>query len=114
MDKIESKVELPEGAGPLDSYARYYTIWPDGMLVGTFTRKIEQRDEDDGCSELTESFEIIETECPKLADAAIGERRWVKFDDLPSASDPECGALQIAYDLDEERFAFNECLRPLH
>ncbi|MFW2349673.1 MAG: hypothetical protein ACN4E0_04915 [Qipengyuania sp.] len=114
MNEVEAQVVLPDGAGPLSSYARYYTIARDGMLVGTYTREIEERDPDEGCTELLEDFELKEVDCPALADVAIGERRWVDIDDLPAASADGCEAVQVVYDPKAQRFVFGECIHPLH
>jgi len=82
MDYIERHVTLPEGALPLHKYARYYSDY-EGRVVGVYTTDIEYRPADYGCSEMVDDFQSKDIECPAIADAKPGERRWVTFADYP-------------------------------
>ena len=85
MDEIERQVRLPEGAGPLASYARYYA-W-------------QQRD--DGYRKVVAVFE-------RLTGAPPG-RRWVAETDFPLAMDGGCGLISLSYDVTARRIEHVAC-----
>ena len=114
MDEIESSIRLPPGARPLDGYARYYTEY-EGSVHGAFTTKIEApRPADYGCEELLSNGRSKAVPCPAIADARLGERRWVKFDDYPAVAGENCSAIQLAFDLRTRKISYLECVQPLH
>jgi hypothetical protein len=110
MDEIETNLSLPRGAGPLESYARYYARERDGLIIGAFTRRIEKRDAGVVCSQMTIEGDAKEIPCPALADAKVGERRWVGLNDFPAVADDNCGAIQIVYDPKLRRILNSECV----
>lgn len=114
MDEIESSIRLPQGAGPLESYARYYTEH-EGSVLGAYTTEIEApRPSDYGCEELQLNGSSKTVACPAPADARPGERRWVKFDDYPAVAGEDCTAIQLRSDPRTRKITYLECVRPLH
>lgn len=85
MDRIEREIRLPEGAGPLASYARYYA-WQqrgDGVrkVVGVYL----------GLGERTPG------------------RRWVEETDFPLVMDGGCGLVNLSYNVAEQRIEHVTC-----
>lgn len=80
MDRIERDVRLPEGAGALGSYARFYA-WHEGK---------------DGTRTVLGYYE-------NLTGAAPG-RRWVTERDFPLIADGGCGVVRFSYDVATQRF----------
>lgn len=114
MDEIENSIRLPPGARPLDGYARYYTEY-EGSVHGAFTTNIEApRPSDYGCEELLANGRAKAVPCPAIADARLGERRWVKFDDYPAVAGEDCSAIQLAFDLRTRKITYLQCAEPLH
>ena len=114
MDEIESSILLPPGAGPLESYARYYTEY-DGSVHGAYTTEIEApRPADYGCEELLLNGSSKTVACPAPADARPGERRWVKFEDYPAVAGENCTAIQLEFDPRTRKIIYLECAHPLH
>ena len=85
MDQIERQVRLPEGAGPLASYARYYA-W-------------QQRE--DGFRKVVAVYE-------NLTGAPPG-RRWVADTEFPLVMDGGCGFISLSYDLAAQRVEHVTC-----
>lgn len=114
MDEIESSIRLPPGAGPLESYARYYTEH-EGSVHGAYTTEIEApRPSDYGCEELQSNGSSKTVACPAPADARLGERRWVKFEDYPAVAGENCTAIQLGFDPRTRKITHLECVQPLH
>jgi hypothetical protein len=114
MDDIESSIRLPSGAGPLESYARYYTLH-EGSVHGAYTTEVEApRPPDYGCEELGSNGSSKMVACPAPADARPGERRWVKFEDYPAVAGEDCTAIQLEFDPRTRKFTYLECAHPLH
>lgn len=114
MDEIESSIRLPPGAGPLESYARYYTAYR-GSVHGAYTREREAPQPSDyGCEEVGLNGSSKPVACPAPAYAQPGERRWVKFEDYPAVEGEDCKAIQLEFDPRTRRFKYLECAHPLH
>lgn len=114
MDEIESSIRLPPGARPLESYARYYTEH-EGSVHGAYTIEIEApRPSDYGCEELQLNGSSKTVACPALADARLGERRWVKFEDFPAVAGEDCTAIQLEFDLRTRKITYLECVQPVY
>lgn len=114
MDEIESSIRLPPEAGPLESYARYYTEH-EGSVHGAYTTGIEApRPSDYGCEEIQLDGSSKTVACPAPADARPGERRWVKFDDYPAVAGEDCTAIQLEFDPRTRKITYLECAPPLH
>ncbi len=112
MDEIEGSIRLPSSAGPLESYARYYTEYK-GSVLGTYTTKIESpRPSDYGCEELQLDGSSKTVACAAPADANPGERRWVQFDDFPIVTGEDCTAIQLQFDLRVRKIKYLECAPP--
>ena len=77
MALIESRIELPQGASPLNGYARYYSTDRQGMVVAIYT----------SLHDLSEN------------DVPIGQRRWVDdYRGLPLISEGGCDVIEITFD----------------
>ena len=114
MDEIESAVRLPPEAGPLESYARYYTVH-EGSVHGAYTTEVKvSRPQDYGCEELGSNGKSKMVACTALADARPGERRWVKFEDYPAVAGEDCTAIQLEFDPQTRKITYLECADPLH
>ncbi|WP_139020349.1 hypothetical protein [Citromicrobium sp. JLT1363] len=114
MDEIESSIRLPADAGPLESYARYYTEHK-GSVHGAYTTEVEApRPSDYGCEELQVDGSWKTVACAAPADAQPGERRWVKFEDYPAVAGKDCAAIQLEFDLRTRKITYLECSQPLH
>jgi len=114
MDEIEGSIRLPSGARPLDGYARYYTEY-EGAVHGAFTTEVEApRPSDYSCEELLSNGRSKAVPCPAIADARLGERRWVTFEDYPAVAGEDCSAIQLAFDLRKRKITYIECVQPLH
>ena len=112
MDEIEGAVRLPTEAGPLDSYARYYTVHR-GSVHGAYTTEVEApRPTGFGCEKLGSNGKSKMVACPAPADAQPGERRWVKFDDYPAVAGKDCTAIQLEFDLQTRQISYLECAHP--
>lgn len=114
MDEIESAIQLPPEAEPLESYARYYSEYK-GSVRGAYTTQVEPpRPSDYGCEEVQSDGSLKTVDCPAPADARPGERRWVKFDDYPAVAGENCTAIQLEYDLRTRKITYLECARPYY
>ena len=85
MDQIERQVRLPEGAGPLASYARYYA-W-------------QQRD--DGLRKVIGVY-------VRLSGHAPG-RYWVAENEFPLILDGGCAMISLSYNLAAQRIEHVTC-----
>jgi hypothetical protein len=85
MDRIEREVRLPEGAGALASYARYYA-W-------------QQRG--DGVRKVVAVYQNLTGERPG--------RHWVTERDFPVIMDGGCGVVTLSYDVAAQRIEHVSC-----
>jgi hypothetical protein len=77
MNEAETLVKLPEGAGPLQEYSRYYTYGRDGEVIGIYAGRY-------------------------LAKNA--ERKWVSdARRLPVIMDGGCGVVNIRFDVKSKK-----------
>ena len=80
IEHIEQVVKLPEGAGKLEDYARYYAAQGDN-IVGVYTYSVGQR-----------------------YDLPTGKKRWLTDSrDLPSIMDGGCSVVEVTYNLATKR-----------
>ena len=77
--KIESRLKLPDGAHPLDSYGRNYAYAEDGTVVAVYA-------------------------APHWpTDAKVGEARWHKsYEALPRIMDGGCSVISVSYNPETE------------
>ena len=75
-DEIESKVVMPEGAAPLQEYARVYAKRPDGRIAGSYVLN------------------------PEPGGNKPGTRNWVSLQELPILLDGGCAIVNIVFDLE--------------
>jgi hypothetical protein len=107
MDGIEKQVRLPEGAAPLQDYARHYASQTDGKVVGVYVLRAPApaRGPDWSCAKVVLDGGKVITKpvaCPSDPDTseqvAAGQRRW--FDDfrkLPLIHDGGCMVVNIVF-----------------
>ena len=104
MDRIERLVRLPDGAHPLDAYARFYADAGEGDVEAVYLIPIDfPGGPGETCSEVTLDLELVEAPCdftaPDWADVTAGERRWVDgVEQLPMISDGGCSVVEIRFD----------------
>jgi len=85
MDRIEREVRLPEGAGALSSYARYYA-W-------------QQRP--DGARKVVAVWQNLTGEAPV--------RHWVTEREFPVIMDGGCGVVSLTWDVATQRIESVGC-----
>ena len=113
MRAIETAVQLPAGARPLEEYSRNSASRPDGKVVGVYVlpRPTEAQVGDVGCDVMLENFDSRPCTDTEKAEGAAREKatadlfgeadqtRW--FDDyreLPMIFDRGCDVIEITYD----------------
>lgn len=115
MDQIESRVSLPKGAYPLESYARYYAWKPPREVAVLFVVPLPP------ILESTRNFcrtgPLNVFPCGAHHESllvAAGQRRWIGSpSDLPTPSDGGCLAVKFDYDIRSGRsFAPGGPMRP--
>lgn len=90
MDKIEGTVRLPDGARPLQEYARYYTFGEDGRVEAIYTT-------------------VVEPDYDTL-NLPAGKRRWVSDPrHMPGISDGGCDIVEIDFNATNGKFEHVEC-----
>ena len=112
-DTIEARVKLPQGAGRLSDYARYYAFDEQGMVLGVYVPGYEWPDTDATCGEILEDLSIREVPCPaepKGDNLLAGQRGWVdsKYK-LPMVMDGGCSVVTVVYDPKSNRVKNVEC-----
>lgn len=104
MEKIEQQVNLPNGAAPLNRYARYYALDRQGQVHGVYLIPLPNDISlNDGCSEITANIELKDAPCPKdsssLRNLKADQRRWLaSVDSLPSVNDGGCSVVNVVFD----------------
>tara|TARA_B100000678_G_C17986325_1_gene413108 strand:- start:119 stop:499 length:381 start_codon:yes stop_codon:yes gene_type:complete len=122
MDRIEELVDLPDDAGPWDSYSRNYARASDGRIVAVYVTVSADLPADAGCSVMLKNFdmrpctdeEIAEVrrmeENLKAGQAEAGSSRWfADTSDLPAVNDGGCSVVNIVYDPKTERVESVKC-----
>ena len=121
---IESAVQLPAGAKPLQEYSRNYASLPDGKVIGIYVLPItsEPQRDDVGCEVALENFgsrpctdaELAEGVAREKASAELfgqaNQARW--FDDyreLPMILDGGCILVEIIFDPKSHRIQSAQC-----
>lgn len=81
MNNVENMLVMPAEAHPWHEYARYYSVEPDGKIVGVFIVP-DDRDRQN-----------------EFYNLPAGQRRWVEdYRNLPSINDGGCGILTVTLD----------------
>lgn len=124
MRAIESAVQLPAGAEPLDEYSRNYALRPDGKVIGVYVlpRPAEARVSDVGCEVMLESFESRPCTDAEEAEIAGQEKatvdlfgqanqtRWFEdYRDLPMMLDGGCNLIEIIFDPQSQLIQSTQC-----
>ncbi|MBD3731509.1 MAG: hypothetical protein IE934_02150 [Sphingopyxis sp.] len=86
MDYVEAHIALPEGAGPLADYARYYTLDAGGRVMAVYSATRPGN---------------------APADLPIGDRRWVADERQfpPPILDGGCTIIRVDFDPVTEKLA---------
>ena len=113
-DRIEDRVRLPEGAGQLDEYARYYAFAADGLVKGIYVPGYEPPDPNDGCSELLPDSSLRDIPCvdegPSEYRLRVGQRRWMEdVQHLPLYFDGGCSVVTVIYDPKADKVIASDC-----
>lgn len=108
---IESAVEPPEGAWPLDRYERYYAE-DKGRVLGVFT--VHDEGHRQVVLELCQDLDEAPFPCPLdgkgLRLGAAGQSRWLDNPiDLPAKSGGGCSHVTIWYSPGDRKFERVEC-----
>jgi hypothetical protein len=101
MDLIESRVKLPDGAGPLSEYARHYALDEKGFVVGVYAPGNRAPNPDEICEELLEDLTTRKIPCVGAETNRLlaGQRQWVdNTDRLPLILDGGCSVITVVYD----------------
>ncbi len=124
MRAIESAVQLPSGAKPLEKYSRNYASRPDGKVIGVYVlpRLAEERVGDVGCEVMLENFKsrsCTDAEEAKIAgqEKAIEDRfgqanqaRWFNdYRELPMIDDGGCNLIEIIFDPQFQIIQYARC-----
>ncbi len=115
MREIDAVIVMPEKALPLDKYARFFSLRPDGKVVGFYTAYV--RDEgpksaDYGCSELTKNDTLVDVPCEPDDRPRAGDKHWVRYNEMPGASDGGCSIINVVYDRTVRRVEEISCNGP--
>ena len=134
MQMIETRVQLPEGAEPIEAYSRNYAKLSDQKVRAIFIEPYEPSPihdtEDYGCeilADIDESGEFESRPCTRdeleetqELDKAISkshgkknESRWFKdSNELPGMDDGGCSQIEIIFDLRSDSFETIRCNGP--
>ncbi len=135
MRTIESRIQLPEGARPIESYSRNYARLPDNKILAVYIEPLEpssiDETEDYGCEvmgSIDENGEMESRPCTedeleemKEMENAISEShgnangsRWFKNShDLPFMDGGGCSQIEVIFDLRSDSFDRIRCNGPL-
>lgn len=113
MNRIEHMIQLPVGAGSLQSYARAYHFSSRRKVRATYFRAAERSDYA-YCGRILRMGPRLSGDaaavCPPPIGMRAGERRW--FDDhvfLPGVCDGGCIQVNIEYDVSTGRITLAQC-----
>ncbi|MES2058194.1 MAG: hypothetical protein V4564_19820 [Pseudomonadota bacterium] len=99
MDAIDTTVRLPIGARPLQQYARFYSVRPDGKIAVLFDADTKtKRPKGYRCSLLMPDGSFKKVQCPPDTRPEANERHWVKPSEMPLIFDGGCGVIDMLYD----------------
>lgn len=113
MRAIESAVQLPAGAKPLEEYSRNYASRPDGKVIGVYVLPMptEAQVGDVGCEVMVENFDSRPCTDAEKAEIAGQEKatadlfgqanqtRWFEdYRELPMILDGGCDLIEIIFD----------------
>lgn len=109
---IDAALTLPDGAAPIDSYARYYSVRPDGKIQATYVVAASEdapKPADYGCTEITSDDQLKDIPCPADDSPRAGDQRWVNSDEIPIVDDGGCLIINILYDPSSNRVEAADC-----
>lgn len=98
--EIDAAVTVPEGALPLESYAGYYSMRPDGKIGVFYDGDVRDGGEKwatETCSEVASDDTFIDVPCSPDDRPRAGERHWVEYERMPDAADGGCIFINVLY-----------------
>lgn len=101
MREIDTVVNMPKKALPIEMYAGYYSLRPDGKVAIIYDADV--RDEgpkpaDYGCSEILKNDTLVDVPCEPDNRLRAGERRWVRYSEMPGVIGGGCSIINVIYD----------------
>lgn len=115
MNEVEATINLPKGARPLASYARYYAYLTPNEVMGEYM--LPRLDDPPGqqCEQINTNFTTRNVSCslPAAEGKEVGanERVWLNdWHDMPTGDDHKCGALTFAFRVTAHRFESLSCV----
>ena len=124
MRAIESSVQLPAGAKPLEEYSRNYALLPDGKVIGVYVLPMptETQVGEVGCDVMLENSDLrpctdaenAETAAQEKATADLfgqaNQTRWfADYRELPIIDDGGCSLIEIIFDPQSNRIQRAQC-----
>ena len=108
VDQIEQSIKLPEDAGELQSYARYYARHGNVVYAAYIVHSDGWREfVKEGCSLQGSGYPCND---PNFGVIESGQFRWVeKRDYLPIRSGGGCSFVEIEYDVKQKSFVKIAC-----
>jgi hypothetical protein len=115
LDKIDQAIVMPAKAKPLESYARYYALRPDGKIDIFMDGNVYSGPQPStfGCSEITKNDGLKDVPCDMPAEPKAGERRWVSIQDMPGVSDGGCSIIYGVYSPSTDQIEELRCNGPV-
>jgi len=110
MNRIEASVQLPEGAGQLNDYGRYYAFLKPSVVLAVYLVPTEMPDTSKSCAVSTtdgvrpctaDEIKEIQLRFARVLSGRLraGQRRWVNStDDIPRIADGGCNQITLVYD----------------
>ncbi len=110
MNAIDAAVHLPRKAHPLNKYARFYALRPDGKIAALFDANTKtKRPKDWVCSTYGPNGKLQSIPCPPDDRPRANEQRWVNYRDLPLILDGGCGVIAIVYNPQSAKIEETAC-----
>jgi hypothetical protein len=114
MDKIEKQTRLPNGALPLDDYARLYADAGKGQVIAVYLLpSVIEKAAAEQCEQLTSLNTSKNVPCvaDDVRKVKAGERRWVSDQaQLPFEVAPGCQVITLGYDATRDRLDELSCV----
>lgn len=109
---IDAALTLPKGALSADSYARYYTVRPDGKIHVIYTASVRDdapKPADYGCSEVTADFTLVDVPCPPDDRPKAKQQLWVSNSEMPAYDDGGCSIINVIYNPESQQVEKAAC-----
>ena len=117
MDRIEKQVRMPNGAAPLNEYARFYSDYGNGLIMGSYVfPSVIAKESSQQCEELTSMTTSKRVPCASedVRNVKAGERRWLpNQNELPGNDGRGCQVISVLFDQRSGRFEEVSCVIPV-